>query len=80
MIAKNAIMTTTLSLVAVLAIGANTESNNAFAKEASPIWKTTFVSNELPQHEFPTAGNVHALTTFTFEGGQEVIDFPLCST
>ncbi len=41
-----------------------------------PIWKTSFVSNELPQHEFPTSGNVHAITTFTFEDGQEVVDFP----
>ncbi len=41
-----------------------------------PIWKTSFVSNELPQHEFPTSGNVHAIATFTFEDGQEVIDFP----
>jgi len=40
------------------------------------VWKTSFVSNELPQHEFPTSGNVHARTTITFENGQEVIDFP----
>ena len=43
----------------------------------APIWRTQFVSNELSSHEFPTSGNVHALTTFTFGDGQVVIDFPL---
>jgi len=42
----------------------------------TPVWKTLFVSNELPQHEFPTSGNVHTISTFTFDDGQEVIDFP----
>ncbi|MBI1662478.1 MAG: hypothetical protein IS860_03085 [Nitrosopumilus sp.] len=41
-----------------------------------PIWKTNYVSNVLPTHEFPTTGNVHAVATFTYEEGQEVIDFP----
>ena len=40
------------------------------------IWKTTYISNEQPNHEFPTTGNVHAVATFTFASGQEVIDFP----
>lgn len=42
----------------------------------SPIWKVTSLRNELPNHEFPTAGNVHAVATFTFVNGQEVVDFP----
>jgi len=42
-----------------------------------PIWKTNFVSNVLPLHEFPSAENIHALTTFTYANGQEVVDFPL---
>ncbi len=41
-----------------------------------PVWEKTFVTNELPQHEFPTSGNVHAVTTFTHQNGQEIIDFP----
>ena len=42
----------------------------------APIWKTTYISNEQPNHEFPTTGDVHAVATFTFASGQEVIDFP----
>ena len=42
----------------------------------APLWKTTYISNEQPNHEFPTTGNVHAVATFTFASGQEVIDFP----
>ncbi len=41
------------------------------------IWKTSFVSNKQPMHEFPTVNNVHAIATFTFADGQEIIDFPL---
>ena len=44
-----------------------------------PVWKTNFISNQLPSHEFPSAGNVHAITTFTYASGQEIIDFPLYS-
>ena len=44
-----------------------------------PIWKTSYLSNEQPTHEFPTIGDVHALATFTFANGQEIIDFPLYS-
>ena len=42
-----------------------------------PVWKNSFVSNQLPLHEFPSAGNVHALATLTFKNGQEIVDFPL---
>ena len=42
-----------------------------------PIWKNNFVYNQLPLHEFTSAENVHALTTFTFKDGQEIVDFPL---
>ncbi len=42
----------------------------------APIWKTRHVSNTLPAHEFPTSGNVRAIATFTFEDGQEFVDFP----
>ena len=42
----------------------------------SPIWKVTSLRNELPNHEFPTTGNVHAVATFTFVNGQEIVDFP----
>ncbi len=43
----------------------------------TPIWKTKYISNEQPNHEFPTSGDVHAVATFTFPNGQEVIDFPI---
>ena len=43
----------------------------------TPVWKTSTLSNTQPNHEFPTSGNVHAVTTFIFLDGQEVIDFPL---
>ena len=46
-------------------------------KGDAPIWKTTFVSNKQPMHEFPTVNDVHAVATFTFANGQEIIDFPL---
>jgi len=42
-----------------------------------PVWKNNFVVNQLPLHEFPSARNVHALATFTYGNGQEIIDFPL---
>ena len=42
----------------------------------APIWKTTYVSNEQPRHEFPTTGDVRAKATFTFANGQEIVDFP----
>ena len=42
----------------------------------APIWKTSYLTNEQPNHEFPTSGNVHAVATFTFANGQEVVDFP----
>lgn len=42
----------------------------------APIWKVTSLSNEQPNHEFPTTGDVHAVATFTFANGQEVVDFP----
>ena len=43
----------------------------------TPVWENNFISNSLPLHEFPSAGNVHALATFTFSNGQEIVDFPL---
>ena len=46
-------------------------------REGAPIWKTTFVSNEQPLHEFPTVDNLHTIATFTYANGQEIIDFPL---
>ena len=45
--------------------------------DGTPVWKNNFVVNQLPLHEFPSAGNVHALATFTFNDGQEIVDFPL---
>ena len=42
----------------------------------APIWKISTLSNEQPNHEFPTTGDVHAVATFTFANGQEVVDFP----
>ncbi|MCV0431287.1 hypothetical protein [Nitrosopumilus sp.] len=42
-----------------------------------PSWDNALIHNALPNHEFPTTNNVHAVATFTHLKGQEIIDFPI---
>ena len=62
MITKNAIMTTTFSLIAILAIGTMTQLDNAFAETSNG---------------YKMADNVEAIFTFTFVDGIEVHNFPV---
>ena len=55
-------MTTTLSLIAVLAIGTMTQLDNAFAETSNG---------------FKMADGVEAIFTFTFKDGVEVHNFPV---
>jgi hypothetical protein len=59
---KNAIMTTTLSVITVLAITSITGLNNAFAEESS---------------EYKMSDDIHAIFTFTFKDGVEIHEFPV---
>jgi len=59
---KNAIMTTTLSIVAVLAIASVTGINNVFAEENTG---------------YKTADDIHTLVTFMFKDGVETHEFPV---
>lgn len=59
---KNAIMTTTLSVIAVLAITSVTELNNAFAEEDSG---------------YKFADGIHPVFTFIFKDGTETFEFPV---
>ena len=59
---KNAIMTTTFSMVAILAIISITGLNNAFAEESSG---------------YKMADDISAIFTFTFKDGVEIHEFPV---
>ena len=59
---KNAIMTTTLSLVAILAIASVLGTNNVFAEDGNG---------------YKMADDIHAVFTFTFKDGVEIHEFPV---
>jgi hypothetical protein len=59
---KNAIMTTTLSVIAVLAITSVTTLDMAFAEDNT---------------EYKMADDIHAILTFTFKDGVETQEFPI---
>lgn len=62
MTTKNTTMTTTLGVIAVLAIASVTGLHNAFAEENSG---------------YKTADGITTVLTFTFKDGIEVLDFPI---
>ncbi len=62
MTTKNTTITTTLGVIAVLAIASVTGLHNAFAEETSG---------------YKTADRISTVLTFTFKDGVEVLDFPI---
>jgi hypothetical protein len=59
---NNAIMTTTMGVIALLAVVSVNGLDNAFAQE---------------DHLYQTTEDIHAIFTFTFKDGVEVKEFPV---
>ena len=59
-------------------IGLNTvnESYDNLTADA-PVWKTSTIEQVIPTEQYPSGTGPTARTTFTFDNGVEIIDFPL---
>jgi hypothetical protein len=40
-------------------------------------WRTPFIENSLPPHEYPLGTGPRAVATFTYDNGIEIVDFPI---
>ena len=45
--------------------------------DGAPVWKTSTIEQVIPTEQYPSGTGPTARTTFTFDNGAEIIDFPL---